>query len=221
MEHEAYRQLTAAYALDALDEAEAGAYEEHLAGCELCREELAALSATAVSLAYAAPAAEPPPSLRDRILDAAGAERPNVVPLGPRRDRRFAAVAVVAAAAACVALVLGAWNVVLQNRLGETEEALSSLPLEGAPGAVVVRGDGDAVLVAAGLDAPPSGKTYEAWVVRDGAAVPAGLFAADGGVAVVRLEQPVERGALVAVTLEPAGGSAQPTTDPIFASAPL
>jgi len=36
MAHDAYNELTAAYALDALDMAEARAYEEHLAGCNGC-----------------------------------------------------------------------------------------------------------------------------------------------------------------------------------------
>ena len=41
MEANALHDLTAAYALDALDPDEARAYEEHLAHCERCRSELA------------------------------------------------------------------------------------------------------------------------------------------------------------------------------------
>ena len=84
MEHDAYNELTAAYALDALDADEVEAYEEHLAGCEICQDELAAMSATVVQLAFAAPPVDPPPQLRERILDAARAERP---------ERRAAAAA--------------------------------------------------------------------------------------------------------------------------------
>ena len=43
--------LTAAYALDALDPEEERSYEQHLAGCERCREELASFSEVAGSLA--------------------------------------------------------------------------------------------------------------------------------------------------------------------------
>ena len=43
--------LTAAYALDALDEHEAREFEAHLAQCERCRDELARLSESAAALA--------------------------------------------------------------------------------------------------------------------------------------------------------------------------
>ena len=44
MEADALHDLTAAYALDALDPEDARRYEAHLARCERCQEELAALS---------------------------------------------------------------------------------------------------------------------------------------------------------------------------------
>ena len=45
METNTLHDLTAAYALDALDDEDARAYEEHLAHCERCRDELASLIA--------------------------------------------------------------------------------------------------------------------------------------------------------------------------------
>src|SRR5436305_580182 len=83
--------LTAAYALDALDEGERDAYEEHLATCERCRDELGTLSEATAALAYGVETPLPPPSLRGRILEEAAAERTNVVPL--RRRPAFRAVA--------------------------------------------------------------------------------------------------------------------------------
>ena len=73
MEANALHDLTAAYALDALDPDEARAYEAHLAHCERCREELASLSEAATALAYAPEAPTPPPELRARILQQARA----------------------------------------------------------------------------------------------------------------------------------------------------
>src|SRR5262245_23771883 len=96
MEHDTYNELTAAYALDALDDDETKAYEEHLAGCTICQDNLAALSGTMVQLAFAAPPVDPRPELRERILAAARAERQapapqvehdNVVQLDSRRWR--------------------------------------------------------------------------------------------------------------------------------------
>ena len=46
----AVHDLTAAYALDALAPDAARGYEEHLAGCERCREELASLQAALAKL---------------------------------------------------------------------------------------------------------------------------------------------------------------------------
>src|SRR5262249_60265960 len=79
--------LVAPYALDALDHDEEREFEEHLAGCERCREELAGLREAAASLAYAAPGPSPPPALKERILDQARAERPHGVSLPRRRSR--------------------------------------------------------------------------------------------------------------------------------------
>ena len=219
MEHDAYTELTAAYALDALDEADVRAYEEHLAGCEQCQNDLAALSATAVSLAYAAPPVDPPDALRARILDAARDERRNVVPLRRRPSRRAAAVAGIAAVAACVLIGLGIWNVSLSRQLDDARQALQAVPLTGAKGAVVVGSDERAVLVISNLAEAPAGKTYEAWVIKDEAASPAGVFGG-GGTVTVALEHPVSPGSVVAVTVEQEGGAAQPSSAPIITSAP-
>ena len=71
--------LTAAYALDALDADDREAYETHLGQCEQCRAELATLGEAATSLAWAVASPAPPSRLRERILSAAAAERQNVV----------------------------------------------------------------------------------------------------------------------------------------------
>lgn len=212
--------LTAAYALDALEPGEARAYEEHLAVCEQCREELASLQSTAGALAYAAGPAAPPGALRDRVLAAAAAERPNVVPLRPRwaRPRLLAAVAAVAA---CAIVGLAVWNVSLHNQLGRAQEALGSAPLSGAKGTVVYSG-GHGALVVSDLAPAPLGKTYEAWVLQGGRAYPAGLFAGGGHeTIVIRLTRALPTGAVVAVTVEKAGGAPQPTQKPLITSAPV
>jgi hypothetical protein len=97
---------------------------------------------------------------------------------------------------------------------------LRAVPLEGANGSVVVGSGGNGVLVLSGLEQAPSGKTYEAWVVHEGAASPAGLFRG-GDTTIVRLERPLPDGAIVAVTLEQAGGAEQPTSPPFITSAPV
>ena len=192
--------LTAAYALDALSADEAEAYEQHLGQCEPCREELVGLSETATALAFGAVAPAPPLHLRAAILDVARAERSNVVPL-PRRRWVARGAALAAAAAACVAVGLGVYL---------TRSAPHVLSV------MVLEGGGKATLSISGLDAAPHGKTYEAWVIPPGRQPrPAGLFRG-GPDSSLALQGSVPRNAVVAVTLEPAGGSHAPTSTPIF-----
>jgi anti-sigma factor RsiW len=219
MDNDTLHDLTAAYALDALEPDDARAYEEHLAGCERCQEELASLGAAAGSLAYAAPRAEPPPVLRERILQAARAERPNVVPLRPRTFSR--PLAAVAAVAACAVAGLAVWDVLLHNDLNRAQEALRAVPVSGASGSVVVGAGGSAALVVSNLASAPAGKTYEAWVIAHGKAEPAGTFGGGGKTIVIRLTHRVPPGAIVAVTVERAGGVGQPTRTPFITSQPV
>jgi anti-sigma-K factor RskA len=230
VEHEGIHGLTAAYALDALDEGDERAYEEHLRSCERCREGLAALTEAATSLAYAVEAPAPPPGLRDRILEQARAERSNVIPLRPRRWT--APAAAVAAAAAVLAVALGAWALSLRGDLDETREALDrerdvaavvsrgdarSLDLAGADGRLVVARDGEAALLVSGLDEAPEARRYEMWVIREGRPQSAGTFEVEDGRASVRLGREVSRGSTFAVTLEPEeGGTPGPDGEVLF-----
>ena len=194
--------LTAAYALDALDPDEAEAYERHLGQCEECREQLAELNETAAALAFGAVAPAPPARLRESILEAAAAERTNVVPL-LRRRWVSRGLAVAAAAAACIAVGLGV--------------SLSQSSHPPQSWTVAVGQNGTATISVSGLASAPQGKTYEAWVIPAGhAARPAGLFS--GSTTGMHLGGTVPPHAVVAVTLEPAGGSKKPTTTPIFST---
>ena len=223
MEADALHDLTAAYALDALDPEDARRYEAHLARCERCQGELAELSESATALAYAVDAPPPPAELRSRILDQARAERPNVVPLRPRWVRPLIAVAAVAV---CAAIGLGLWASSLSNKLDRRDAELArqervaqilaqptSRKISFSRGTLVVGQNGEGALVLNKLAPPGAGRTYEAWVADQGAPQPAGLF--EGGKAVaVPLERAVPEGATVMVTEEKAGGTAAPTQSP-------
>jgi anti-sigma factor RsiW len=217
--------LTAAYALDALEPEEAREYEAHLARCERCRDELASLSEAAGALAYAADAPPPPPELRARILQQARRERPNVVPLRPRW---LVPVAAAAAVAACVAVGVGIWAASLSGTLDRRTKELAReqrvAAILAAPrsrtisfdrGALVVARNGDAALVVHDLRQPPHGKTYEAWISAGGPPQPAGTF--DGGnVVTVPIQGSLRPGASVLVTVERDGGVDTPTQKPIL-----
>lgn len=64
----------------------------------------------------------------------------------------------------------------------------------------------------------PTGKIYELWLIGPSAIRPAGLLAS-GSAALSKpiLATGVNRGDEVGITVEPAGGTRQPTTKPIFA----
>ena len=101
--------------------------------------------------------------------------------------------------------------------------------LAGQPGVtgsgrmVVDAASGEAALLVAGLDPAPAGKTYELWAVRGTQAPePAGLFSMGaGGWTAVRMPglAAVAEITAFAVSLEPAGGSPQPTGPIVLAGA--
>lgn len=235
MEH-GIHELTAAYALDALDAEERTAYEAHLSGCEPCRKELSSFWEVTAALALESTGPEPAPELRERILASVRAEPQNVVLL--RRRPAYTPMRMlgaVAAVAAVVAIALGAWALTLNGRLGNANERLAaertSLSIVSDPsartvalakgeGKLVVASGGKAVMIVDGLSRAPSGKTYELWVIMGTTPKRAGLFHG-GGRSVVGVDEAVGKDAYVAVTLERAGGVDAPTTTPIVASAPL
>ena len=229
MERDEIHELTAPYALDALDEEETREYEEHLGRCARCREELASLQDAATTLAYAVDAPAPPPALRGRILAEIRDERATVVPL--RRRLPLVAAVSVAAAAVAVAIGLAIWASSLSSRLESEREArrdaelaasiisdpdAERIPLSGESGMLVVAPTGRAALALSDLEPAPEGKTYEAWVVEAEEPTPAGTFQAGKERTVVALTRRVPDGAVVAVTVERAGGVAEPTGRPLF-----
>jgi len=233
MERTEIHDLSAAYALDALGPEELAEFEAHLAHCTECRENVAAFQETVSELAYDVDAPAPSPALRDRVLADARREQPKVVAM-PRRRWAFPVAAAAAFAAGCVALGLAFWASDLANQLDEERTAVhladelivaltdpnaDRIPLEGADGILVVDDESaEGWMLVNGLDEAPDGKTYEAWVIEGDEAVSAGLFSGGELRTVVPLTVPVSDGAVVAVTVEEAGGVEQPTQDPIFVS---
>src|SRR5262245_52931185 len=162
MTNQDLHELTAAYALDALDAHDREAFEVHLRDCERCRTELLELAETVGSLAYAPEGPVPPESLRDRILVAAREEGPsNVVAIRPRRTRLYAGVALAAAAVAALAIGLTAGL----TGGGSSDELALKLSVD----------NGIAEMTVTGLPDAPAGKTYEVWVIDGSTPARAGL----------------------------------------------
>lgn len=214
------RELVAPYAFGALDDAEHEAFEEHLAGCADCVRELDAVRDALLVLAHAGGDSAPPASLRERVLTAIAQEtRPEAKPTRAKRRRWTLTLvpvfAVAAAVAIAVVLVTGSSTPGPLRGLGD----YSTVALRGAGGqraGTVYVGLTGKTVVRASLPSAPAGKVYEAWVMVGGHvsdAEPAGLF--PGGTQYVALSKIAHPGDVVGFTLEPAGGSPQPTAQPL------
>ena len=221
-----------AYALGALEESERESITTHVAKCEQCTRELAAFEdALYEAAAVGASNVNPPRDLRTRIvLRHRGARVVGGVGWPERLRAFFLRPVPLFVPALLAVLVLIAFAVVGTSRQ-QTDAYANALagvadgrevalaPQEGNPdarAAIVIPARGQPYLVVR-LPAPPSGKAWEAWVLKPGpVAVPAGT-SQDGGVFTLVLTSPLGAGNGIAITLEPIAGSAQPTTRPVLA----
>jgi anti-sigma-K factor RskA len=145
------------------------------------------------------------------------------------RRRRWTGLAAAVAAAVAVAVptTLAVRATQEQWRLEAQADAISQMladpdatilhgEVEGGGQASVLAAGDDMYFRASGLPDSGDGRDYQLWVVEaDGAVVSAGVLDVQGG-STSRLVQD-EPGVGMAVTVEPAGGSEQPTADPVVA----
>ncbi|WP_351223991.1 anti-sigma factor [Streptomyces sp. NPDC002133] len=86
----------------------------------------------------------------------------------------------------------------------------------GATGTVAVSRERDrAVFLASGLPRPGAGKVYQLWFADGGTMRPAGLLDSSGAAEALLMDGPVGRATGMGVTVEPAGGSPAPTSEPL------
>ena len=148
----------------------------------------------------------------------------NVVPIRRRRTAWFAA----AAAAAVVAIGGVAWSPWSDDSsstspMAQVVAASDAMRMTSAKGGMTAevaysRQLGKAAIDVTGLPPAPDGKTYQLWYVGpDQVARSAGLLDADAeGHGSLLLQGDANRAAAVGMTVEPAGGSVRPTTDPVL-----
>ncbi len=230
-------ELLALAALNALDPDEQRSVDTAIAGRPDLQAELDELRLAAAQLGESE-AATPPARLKASILAEIAATRQSATdgatepPRSPAKavSMRRSWIAGVAAAVAVAALIgVAVWSASDSSpEVAEQIEAVLELPdVE----ALELHGDVDgvrilhspsstaAVLVDDGMPDPGDDRAYQLWFSRDGIVTPANVFRPDSdGHVEVLLEdfQPV--GAVITVTLEPAGGSDQPTGPPIVSS---
>lgn len=243
MRTEDLHSLTGAYALHALHDDERVAFERHLADCGTCEQESLEFGAAAARLGLAA-TVPPGPALKDRVLHRITTVRQvppgrgtverarRVVPRG-RGIARWALAACVAAAAGLGGTAVWQYDRAQDagDRAAQAEQRADALTgvltasdaasrtarlADGASGTLVVSQSRDrAVFMASGMAEPPQGKVYQLWFDDHGTMRSAGLMDPGRDSQAVLMEGDVNDAAGVGITVEPAGGSRQPTTTPL------
>ena len=228
-------ELLPAYAIGSLEAAELKRVEEHLLSCWVCRAESSAFQTVVDELSLAAPVAVPSPDLRDRLIQRVHSlntvrpqEREPVAvapraPATPFWERLLPAwglaslVLIISLAASTLIL----WQKVSQLEFATAPGGMRAVPLSAtdsapsATGFVLISVDGeDGALVVDGL--PPLGESqeYQLWLIRDGQRTSGALFSTDeksyGGTR-IRAPRSLLDYSAVDITIEPVGGSSQPT----------
>jgi anti-sigma-K factor RskA len=136
------------------------------------------------------------------------------------------------AALLLLSIGLGAWSLQLQRELARQREIVGVIqnarqiwqlggagPAAQATGMLVEPATGPPLLLAHDLPALPASQAYQAWVIRDGRPISARVFPPGaGGELLGELSQDVAGASTVAITVEPAGGSAGPTGPIVLAA---
>jgi anti-sigma-K factor RskA len=219
--------LTGSYALDAVSDTEREEFERHLHHCPSCEAEVRGLRETAARLALAC-GMTPPARMEQQVLAATYRTRqlPPLPADRPRRVLRFPRRVVMLAAAASVAaaVALGITQLTAQHQLDQARataiaqvitarDAHVETARTSAGGSVTVVTSAalhEAVVSTSGMAQLPSSRVYQVWVMSPSGARSAGLMHGTS-----LLASAVRPGDRIGITVEPAGGTARPTTTPV------
>lgn len=226
MDRERFDELNAAYALGALTGEERREFDRYIESHPELAREAEAMTSVADLLALSPEEQEPPPELRRNLMREVRAreERQSLLQQGLAGLRDALTLRRVAAgAAALVLLVSVAFNVFQQTQIQDlrdyevrTYELQATGSEQEVQGQIIRVGEDRSVLTVSGMPRLPEDRTYEIWTIDDGNPEPAGLFRAGEGQTVATVNNSLGGADTVAVTVEPAGGSPEPTTDPMM-----
>jgi anti-sigma factor RsiW len=237
--------LTGSYALDAISDTEREEFERHLQHCPACEAEVRGMRETAARLALACAVIPPArmeqqvlaATYRTRQLPPLSADRPRRALSRralPRRASSRSAfprgavtrrVAVLAAAASvAVAAALGITQLSAQHQLDQARAtaiarvvtapdahvATARTSVGGSVTVVTSAALREAVVSASGMASLPSSRVYQVWVMSPSGARSAGLMHGSS-----LLASAVRPGDRIGITVEPADGTARPTTTPV------
>jgi anti-sigma-K factor RskA len=219
--------LATPYALHAMPEAELADIERRVAAAppdvaQAFAEEVRAVRET-MAVVSAATAVEPPGQLRDRLLTEVSGDPVRSM---QRRINRWQAVGLAAAAAVIVGLSAIGIGIALQPKpTPSTAEQVFAAPdvrtvsgqIPGGGTATVVfsRDKNAGVLVMNNVAPPKPGTVYQMWLINDNVPKSAGTMDAQNVAPSTTAVLPdLGQSQVLAFTVEPPGGSAQPTSAP-------
>ena len=219
-------ELLALAAVGALSPDEAAAMQKHVSSCQSCQATSRAFQQTAAVLPDSLDLLAPPAQLRRRLIERVHpvARREKASRLRSLWLRVPQSRLISAAGAAAVAAAVGL--AILATRPGAQPAATRTFAVTGAAGEPALHGQllylpssSRSVLSVAGLPAAPSSQVYEVWLIpRSGSARPAAFLAPAPDGSAWTAVVPGDPGDFkqLAATLEPAGGSTQPSGAPLF-----
>jgi Anti-sigma-K factor rskA len=221
---EELREEYDAYALGIAEDPEKAEIAGHIARkCPNCVPGVAGALAVVASMSGAVRTTEPPKRLRQRVK--------SLVAPGPARP--LAGIFVPWAIAAVLSIALIVIGVAGRRQNADTAQLAQALAILNDPatrdvtfgetakpsrGRVFVSLGKGVVFIGANLPGIGPGKTFELWIIpASGMPSPAGTFQAQSDATAVYVRPgAVENAAAIAVTVEPEGGSPQPTTTPFI-----
>ena len=235
------------YALNALDADEQAAFELELQKSPQLRAKLAEERAIVASFAELAEPVTPSSKMQHQLMARIDAD---IVSRQPRLQTQtsvwaniinlWRSIAPVGAVFASVlALVMGIWAVNTQRELIQLRNEWAIISQPGTIAAnvpptnkqssaratvFVTPGHNQAILSVANLSAVDTKQTYQAWLIRDGKPVPAGVFNTDATGSthfIIKSDVPINGKELVGITIEQAGGAATPNMDKLMFVGPL
>ena len=228
--HDELKSLIAPYVLGAAPPEDLPRIRSHILSCEECMAEADSYSEVTDSLALMVEPVPVPAGLGERVMEIALGPRTEAEPTArPSAGRRWRLVQVFSYAALIVGVAVLAGGLIdTRNDLQTNRRVMTSLlhsngmELAGQAGAVarIVPTSDGATFVATGMGGAPEAHTYQLWLMRDQEPVSAGVFDGSTDVVVLELAQSLDGYDAAAVTIEPEGGSEQPTGEPIIASDP-
>ena len=220
LSHDELEELIAADALDGLDELGRRRMHQQMAehgeSCQECGRLVAEYGEAAARLALEVDPEPLSTGAEERLISMARRDAPVATRGRWGRAERWLAVA---AAVLLLAVASGVIGHVLGARNSGDVRVLTLRSSAGAPAVSVAYavGSGRGWVIASSLGPPPDGKVYELWFQPSPGAPmsPAGTFVPRGG-AVAAPVTLAKAFVALAVSVEPRGGSRQPTSPPVY-----